>query len=66
MDTITEIMKAKHKHNSPCKLTVTLNKSGQFLASMTFAPGMEPAHGRGDSAEEALKALNAILTESLL
>lgn len=61
MNAIAEMLRAERRENSPCKVTLTLRATGQFVARMSFAPGMETAEGVATSVEGALAALNNTL-----
>jgi hypothetical protein len=57
MNSIEDYMRAEKFAESPCRLTVTLLKTGEFRARLSFAAGMQTAHGDGITVADAIERL---------
>lgn len=59
--TIEQYMHSEHKHGCPCRLTVSLLKTGKYRARLSFAPGMDTAWAEGTSVADAIEQLEKCL-----
>lgn len=63
MKSIEDHMRAEKKERSPCRLTIRLDRNGQFVACLSFAPGMETARADGATIADAIERLENALSE---